>query len=136
MSNKTLIWVLVVAAAVGAWFFLAGKNAPEAPEAMTAQEAGLDGLHIMADGSLMLGDGSMVETATVNEDGMVVLENGDLVQPEMDLRNASETEIEGHLEALNDDDEAMEDDGAMMEDDGEMMVEGEVMIDGSMEEGQ
>lgn len=47
---------------------------------------GLDGIHIMADGSVMLGNGAVVTDATVNDDDMIVLGDGTLVEPEMDMR--------------------------------------------------
>lgn len=51
-----------------------------------ADEEDLSGIHIMPDGSVMLGDGSMLPDATVTEDGMILLPDGDLVEPVMDLR--------------------------------------------------
>ena len=51
---------------------------------------GLDGIHIMADGSVMLGSGETLDTATVTDEGMIMLEDGTLVEPEYDLRDDSE----------------------------------------------
>ena len=45
----------------------------------------LDGIHIMADGTVMLGSGEVLEGAEVTDDGMIMLSDGDLVEPEFDL---------------------------------------------------
>lgn len=50
------------------------------------EEVSLDGLHIMADGTIMLGSGEELEGATITEDGNIMLEDGDVVEPEFDLR--------------------------------------------------
>ncbi len=47
---------------------------------------GLDGIHIMADGTIMLGNGAVVTDATINDDDMIVLGDGTLVEPEIDMR--------------------------------------------------
>lgn len=50
------------------------------------EDTDLDGIHIMGDGTVMLGNGEVVEDATVTEDGMIMLANGEMVEPEFDLR--------------------------------------------------
>lgn len=45
-----------------------------------------DGIHIMGDGTVMLGDGTALETATVTDDGMIELEDGTVLEPAFDLR--------------------------------------------------
>ena len=49
-------------------------------------EIDLDGIHIMPNGDVMLGNGEVLSDATITDDGMIMLENGDLVEPEFDLR--------------------------------------------------
>lgn len=46
----------------------------------------LAGIHIMGDGTVMLGNGDEVHDATVTEDGMIMLSDGTLVEPKFDLR--------------------------------------------------
>lgn len=45
-----------------------------------------DGIHIMADGTIMLGNGEEAEGATITSDGMIELSDGTIVEPEFDLR--------------------------------------------------
>ncbi len=45
-----------------------------------------EGIHIMSDGTIMLGNGDVVEGATITDDGMIELEDGTLLEPEFDLR--------------------------------------------------
>ena len=40
----------------------------------------------MPNGDVMLGNGEVLSDATITDDGMIMLENGDLVEPEFDLR--------------------------------------------------
>lgn len=47
------------------------------------------GIHIMPDGSIMAGDGSMLSSAVVLQDGTIQLENGQIVEPTADLRDAT-----------------------------------------------
>ncbi len=49
---------------------------------------GIEGIHIMPDGSVMLGTGETVTSASVNADGMIVWEDGTLIKPLMDMRSA------------------------------------------------
>jgi len=49
-------------------------------------EMDIDGIHIMSDGTVMLGSGEVIDDATVTDDGMIMLADGDLVEPEFDLR--------------------------------------------------
>lgn len=44
------------------------------------------GIHVMSDGTIMLGDGSELETATITDEGMIMLEDGTLLEPVYDLR--------------------------------------------------
>lgn len=44
------------------------------------------GIHIMADGTIMLGNGEEVEDATITDDDMIELADGTILEPEMDLR--------------------------------------------------
>lgn len=52
----------------------------------TDEEDPYAGIHIMGDGSVMLGNGEVVADATVTADGMIELADGTLLEPEMDLR--------------------------------------------------
>lgn len=61
-------------------------------------ETDLSGIHIMADGSVMLGDGDILEGATVTEDGMIMLPDGDLVEPVMDMREGGDMEDMDHMD--------------------------------------
>jgi len=45
-----------------------------------------EGIHIMSDGTVMLGNGEEVPDATITDDGMIMLADGELVEPEFDLR--------------------------------------------------
>lgn len=47
---------------------------------------GLDGIHIMADGTVMLGNGEALSDATINDEGVIVLGDGTEVEPVMDMR--------------------------------------------------
>ncbi len=51
-----------------------------------SEDMDLSGVHIMADGSVMLGDGTTISDATVNSAGMIVLPDGTEVKPMMDMR--------------------------------------------------
>ena len=46
----------------------------------------LAGIHIMSDGTVMLGSGEEVHDATITADGMIMLSDGTLVEPKFDLR--------------------------------------------------
>lgn len=50
------------------------------------EEDELAGIHIMADGTIMLGSGEEVEDATITDDGMILLSDGSTVEPAFDLR--------------------------------------------------
>lgn len=136
MSNKNIIWsVVAVLILVGGWYYF-GVNAPAPADVMTAEEAGMPGIHIMADGSVMLGDGNIVDDANVNDDGNIVLEDGIVVEPVLDLRNASDEEIAEHgmedmhmeggsMEMESEGSMHMEEEGGSMEMEGEAMMESE-----------
>ena len=48
---------------------------------------GIEGIHIMPDGSVMLGTGETIPSASVDADGMIIWEDGTLIQPLMDMRS-------------------------------------------------
>ena len=50
----------------------------------TAEE--IAGMHIMANGDIMLGSGEEVHGATITADGKIKLEDGTIVTPAFDLR--------------------------------------------------
>ncbi len=56
----------------------------------------LDGIHIMANGDVMNGDGEILEGVAVTEDGMIELTDGTFVEPVMDMRPADEESHEEH----------------------------------------
>jgi len=66
-------------------------------------EIDLTGIHIMADGTVMLPNGKMVEGAEVTPDGMIKLPSGEMVAPVMDLREG------GSMEGMNMDEMKTED---------------------------
>jgi len=72
--------VTLLTFAIGVYVALA-QTMPDIP--------GIEGIHIMADGSVMLGTGETITTATVNADGMIVWEDGTLIKPLMDMRPAN-----------------------------------------------
>ena len=49
-------------------------------------DADLAGIHIMSDGTVMLGNGNEVHDATITADGMIMLSDGTLLEPKFDLR--------------------------------------------------
>ncbi len=55
-------------------------------EGSHADMDGLDGIHIMADGTVMLGNGDEVDDATIDDEGMIMLGDGTVVEPVMDMR--------------------------------------------------
>lgn len=57
-----------------------------------AQVAGMDGIHIMPNGDVMLGTGEVVETATINANGMIVWEDGTIITPVLDMRSEADKE--------------------------------------------
>ena len=72
----------------------------EHSEAAEASHAGMDlsGIHIMGDGSVMLGDGTVLSDATVNDEDMIVLADGTVVESTLDMRTneAAMTEHADH----------------------------------------
>lgn len=56
------------------------------------EDEGMDGIHIMADGTVMLGTGEVVETARVDENGMIIWQDGRVIKPLMDLRSPEDKE--------------------------------------------
>lgn len=56
---------------------------------MKEEAADIAGIHIMADGTVMLGSGEKMEGAEVTEDGMIKLPSGKMVTPVMDMREGS-----------------------------------------------
>lgn len=66
---------------------------------MEIGEIDTTGIHIMADGSVMLGNGEMLEEAHVTEAGMISLPDGTMVKPTMDLRSGGDTmESDNHMD--------------------------------------
>lgn len=61
-------------------------------DSMSSSDMDLSGIHIMADGSVMLGDGTVLDDASVNDEGMIVLGDGTEVEPVYDMRADSEYE--------------------------------------------
>lgn len=55
-----------------------------------------EGIHIMGDGSVMLGNGDTLDSATVNDEGMIVLEDGTVLEPEFDLRDGGDMDDHSH----------------------------------------
>lgn len=56
-----------------------------------------EGIHIMADGTIMLSDGEIVEGAEVTPGGMIRLPDGAMIEPVMDLR---EGDSMGEMETM------------------------------------
>jgi plastocyanin len=83
---------------------------------------GIEGIHIMADGTVTLENGEILEDATVTENGKIQLGSGEIVEPIMDLREGGSMEDTGGM--MMEDEEG----GAMMED-GEGMMEDEGMME-------
>ncbi len=50
------------------------------------KDADLKGIHIMSDGKIMWGNGSLVAGATITADGKIKLSDGRIVEPAFDLR--------------------------------------------------
>jgi hypothetical protein len=77
-------------------------------------DSSLEGIHIMEDGTVMLGNGEMAEGASVTADGMIQLSNGDIVSPFMDLRGGEsmvmdDEDVDEAMDMDNDDvNEAMD----------------------------
>lgn len=61
----------------------------------------LSGIHIMADGSVMLGNGEVLHDATVNDEGMIVLADGTEVEPVMDMRSDDDHDHEDEEEGVS-----------------------------------
>jgi hypothetical protein len=51
-----------------------------------ASDENIEGIHIMANGTVMNGEGEEVHGAVITADGKIMLEDGDIVEPEFDLR--------------------------------------------------
>ena len=49
-------------------------------------EMDMSGIHIMADGTVMLGNGTVVTDAVINADGTISMPDGQVVTPLMDMR--------------------------------------------------
>jgi hypothetical protein len=50
------------------------------------EDMDLEGIHIMMDGTVMLGNGEELADATITDEGMIMLADGTLVEPGVDLR--------------------------------------------------
>ena len=55
-------------------------------ENTTPEPVSMDGIHIMANGDVMAGDGTVLPGASIRADGMIVLSSGQVIEPAMDLR--------------------------------------------------
>lgn len=55
--------------------------------ARAADMEGIEGIHIMPDGSVMLGTGETLEDARVTSNGMIRLSNGEILKPVLDMRS-------------------------------------------------
>jgi len=55
-------------------------------DTQTSGEMDMSGIHIMADGSVMLGNGEVVSDAVVTSDGLIEMPDGQVVEPMMDMR--------------------------------------------------
>lgn len=60
-----------------------------------------ESIHIMTDGSVMLGNGDVVEGAQVTPDGKIKLPNGEILEPVMDMREG-ETSSTGSGQVMGD----------------------------------
>jgi len=101
MNRNIIIGVVLVLILIAGWMvFNTTEIEPEA-------SVNLEGIHIMANGTVMLPSGVKVEGAEVTEDGMIKLPNGVIVEPVMDLREG------GSMEGMNMDEKKMEGDGNM-----------------------
>jgi len=69
---------------------------------MKTKAIDLTGIHIMTDGTVMLGSGEALEGAEVMDDGIIKLPSGEMVTPVMDMREG------GSMEGMK-----MENDGGM-----------------------
>lgn len=98
--NKRLIIGIVIALIVVVGILMFGNNETE----MQSYE----GIHIMANGTVMLPNGEEVEGAEVTEDGMIKLPNGAIIEPVMDLRKGGSM---GEMKMENDEDMPMEMEG-------------------------
>lgn len=86
-NKKTLIQsVLVFVLIVGSYALYQNWSYYNSLEESVSIELNYDGTHIMPSGAVMTGDGVVIPNATVTEDGMIMLENGELLTPAFDLR--------------------------------------------------
>jgi hypothetical protein len=80
--NKNWIILATLVLVVAGVFVMRGND--------EKADVSLDGIHIMENGMVMLGNGEMVEGAIVTDDGKIMLKNGDIVLPMMDLRKGAD----------------------------------------------
>lgn len=70
---------------------------------------GIEGIHIMADGAVMLGTGEVLDDASVNANGDIILGSGETVSPAMDMRpedmQEGDSETQTETAASSQDDE-------------------------------
>lgn len=59
------------------------------PSVHAAAVEGMDGIHIMPDGAVMLGTGETLADATITSDGNIMLSTGEVVVPVLDMRSGS-----------------------------------------------
>lgn len=63
-----------------------GMEPTGAADSEVQNEDRYKGIHIMSDGTVMLGNGEVLEDATVTSEGMIELSDGTEIKPVMDLR--------------------------------------------------
>jgi hypothetical protein len=83
--NKNWIILAVLVLVVAGVFVMRGSD--------EKAYVSLDGIHIMENGMVMLGNGEMVEGATLTRNGKIMLANGDIVEPVMDLRKREDGSV-------------------------------------------
>ena len=85
--NKYHIGALfLVVAVAGIIFLTAGNDAEDNPSVPALTERDMQGIHIMPDGAVMSGSGTVLQDAVVNPDGSITLPDGQTVIPANDYR--------------------------------------------------
>jgi FtsP/CotA-like multicopper oxidase with cupredoxin domain len=62
------------------------------PQVYAAEMEGIEGIHIMPDGAVMLGTGETLEDAIITSDGNIMLSTGEVVVPILDMRSGGSME--------------------------------------------
>lgn len=87
--TKTIIQsVILFVAIVGAYSFYQQWNAYQEQQVAdeAAYRASFEGTHIMGNGDIMKPDGTILNEATITEDGMIMLPDGLIITPAFDMR--------------------------------------------------